>query len=167
MTAKNLAELAEASAARLGERSIFEIEGERYTNWQLLDRSQRLHAAFAELGLGHGDRAVVLMMNHALVFPVMQGIFRTGATAIPVMPQSAASELRYVLSDTEAKLVITDVERLPTCAKPWRDSHTSRMSWYKEEQTTRGPCRLSYGWIRSWTMPRPRSYRRSTPMTSR
>ena len=54
------------------------------------------------------------MMNHALVFPVMQGIFRTGATAIPVMPQSAASELRYVLSDTEAKLVITDVERLPT-----------------------------------------------------
>jgi long-chain acyl-CoA synthetase len=114
MTAKNLAELAEESAARLGERSFFEIEGEQYTNWQLLDRTRRLHAAFAELGLGRGGRAVVLMMNHALVFPVLQGIFRTGATAIPIMPQSAANELRYVLSDTEAQIVVTDVERLPT-----------------------------------------------------
>ena len=49
---KNLAELAEASAQRLGERSIYEIEGEQFTNWQLLDRSRRLHAALAELGLG-------------------------------------------------------------------------------------------------------------------
>ena len=111
---QNLAELAEASAERLGERSIYEIDGEQFTNWQLLDRGQRLHAALAELGLGRGGRAVVLMMNHALVYPVFQGIFRCGGTAIPVMPQAAAAELRYVLADTEAQLVVTDVERLPT-----------------------------------------------------
>jgi long-chain acyl-CoA synthetase len=114
MAIKNLAELAEASAERLGERSFLEIEGERFTNWQLLERGQRLHAALAELGFGHGDRAVVLMMNHALVYPTLQGIFRSGGVAIPVMPQAAAAELRYVLADTEARLVITDVERLPT-----------------------------------------------------
>jgi long-chain acyl-CoA synthetase len=114
MAATNLAQLAEASAERLGERLVFEIEGEQYTNWQLLDRGRRLHAALAEMGLARGARAVVLMMNHALVYPVFQGIFRTGGTAIPVMPQAAAAELRYVLADTEAQVVITDVERLPT-----------------------------------------------------
>jgi long-chain acyl-CoA synthetase len=110
----NLAEMAEVSAARLGERAYFEIDGEQITNWQLLDMSRRLHAALAGLGMKRGSRAVVLMMNHALVYPVFQGIFRSGATAIPVMPQAAAAELRYVLADTQANFVVTDVERLAT-----------------------------------------------------
>ncbi|HEV3136419.1 MAG TPA: AMP-binding protein, partial [Pirellulales bacterium] len=114
MAVNNLAELAEASGERLGERLTLVIEGEQFTNWQLLDRGRRLHAALAEMGLARGGRAVISMMNHALVYPVFQGIFRSGGTAIPVMPQAAAPELRYVLADTEAHLVITDVERLPT-----------------------------------------------------
>src|SRR5262245_47902016 len=114
MAVKNLAQLAEASAERLGERSVYEFEGQRFTNWQLLDRARRMQGALAELGLERGGRAIVLMMNHDLVFPTMQGIFRNGATAIPVMPQSAAAELRYVLADTEAQMIVTDVERLPT-----------------------------------------------------
>ena len=61
-----------------------------------------------------GGRVVVLMLNHALVYPLFQGIFRAGGTAIPVMPQSAVAELRDVLADTEAQLVVTDVERLAT-----------------------------------------------------
>jgi long-chain acyl-CoA synthetase len=110
----NLAEMAEVSAARLGERAYYEIDGEQLTNWQLLEMSQRLHTALAGLGMKRGSRAVVLMMNHALVYPVFQGIFRSGATAIPVMPQAAAAELRYVLADTQANFVVTDVERLAT-----------------------------------------------------
>jgi long-chain acyl-CoA synthetase len=114
MAVTNLAQLAEASAERLGERLCLDIEGERFTNWQLLDRGRRLHAALADLGLKRGGRAAVLMMNHALVYPVFQGIFRSGGTAIPVMPQAAAAELHYVLADTEAQFVVTDAERLPT-----------------------------------------------------
>lgn len=112
MAVTNLAELAEASAERLGEQSCLEIEGEQFTNWQILDRGRCLQAAMAELGLARGGRAVVLMMNHALVYSVFQGIFRAGGTAIPVMPQAAAAELRYILADTEAQLVITDADRL-------------------------------------------------------
>ncbi len=111
---KNLAELAEYSAARLGEQACFEIEGEKFTNFELLDFGRRMHGALARRGLGPGQRAVVLMMNHVQVYPVFQGIFRAGATAIPVMPQAAAAELRYVLADTSADLIVTDVERLPT-----------------------------------------------------
>ena len=114
MTPRNLAELAESAAARLGERCCYEIDGQHFTYVQLLDRGQRLHAAFAELGLEPDNRAVVLMMNHALVYPVFQGIFRCGATAVPVMPQAAAPELRYVLADTQAQFVITDADRLAT-----------------------------------------------------
>jgi len=113
MTLTNLAELAESAAARLGDRACYEIGQEQFTYTQLLERGQRLHAAFAELGLKPGGKAVVLMMNHALVYPVFQGIFRCGATAVPVMPQAAAAELRYVLADTQAQMVMTDLDRLP------------------------------------------------------
>ncbi len=58
MAVNNLAELAEASAERLGERRIFEIEGEQYTNWQLLDMGRRMQAALAGLGLKRGERAI-------------------------------------------------------------------------------------------------------------
>jgi len=113
MAINNLAELAEASAERLGERRIFEIDGQVYSNWQLLDLGRRMQSALSGLGLKPGERAAVVMMNHAIVYPVFQGIFRTGATAIPVMPQVAAAELRYVLADTEAQLIVTDTDRLP------------------------------------------------------
>jgi long-chain acyl-CoA synthetase len=114
MAVKNLAELAEDSAQRLGERSIYEIDERKFTNWQLLDHARRIQAALLEFGLKRGDRVIVLMMNHSLVYPLMQGVFRAGGTAIPVMPQAAAAELRYVLADTEARFVVTDVGRLPT-----------------------------------------------------
>ena len=79
MAVNNLAELAEASAERLGERQIFEIDNQQYTNLQLLDMGRRMQAALAGLGMKRGDRAVVVMMNHALVYPVFQGIFAPAA----------------------------------------------------------------------------------------
>jgi long-chain acyl-CoA synthetase len=109
----NLAQLAEHSAERLGERMIMDFEGERFTNVQLLHWSQRLQRGFSDLGLGRGDIAVMCLVNHPLVYPVFQGIFRTGGTAVPVMFQLAAPELRYVLEDTRAQGVVTDEAGLP------------------------------------------------------
>jgi long-chain acyl-CoA synthetase len=114
MAINSLAELAEASAERLGEQRVFEIDSEQYTNWQLLESARRLQASLQALGLKRGGRVVVTMMNHAMVYPVFQGIFRAGGTAIPVMPQAAAPELRYVLNDTETQLIVTDADRLST-----------------------------------------------------
>ncbi len=104
----NLAELAEQSAERLGERMNLVFEGEQFTNFQFLDWARRLHRGFAGLGLARGDIAVLCMANHPLAFAVFQGIFRTGGTAIPVMFMMSAAELRYVLSDSKARGVITD-----------------------------------------------------------
>jgi long-chain acyl-CoA synthetase len=110
----HLARLAEQSAAHLGEHLVLDFEGQRYTNFQLLDQGARFQTALAGLGLRRGSVAAVAMMNHPLIFPLFQGIFRNGATALPVMPQAAPPEMRYVLNDMQAEVVITDVDRLPT-----------------------------------------------------
>ena len=104
----NLAILAEEAAARFGERRTLIFEGEPVTNLQILERSRHLQLAFAELGLGKGKNAALCMINSPIVYSVFGGIFRTGATAVPVMFQLTAAELRYIIADTEAHCVITD-----------------------------------------------------------
>jgi long-chain acyl-CoA synthetase len=104
----NLASLAEQSFDRLGERRSLFFEGEFFSNAQMLDNAGRLQRAFAGLGMGKGHIGAICMSNHPLVYPVFQGLFRTGGAAVPVMFQLSAPELRYVLADTRAHLVVTD-----------------------------------------------------------
>lgn len=104
----NLVALAEHALERTGERLVLNFEGDKHTNRELWDRSRRLQRAFAELGLAKDKIAVLFMINHPVVYPVFQGIFRTGATAVPVMFQATPAELRYVIEDTRAEIVFTD-----------------------------------------------------------
>jgi long-chain acyl-CoA synthetase len=53
------------------------------------------------------------MASHPAVFPVFQGIFRSGAAVVPVMPMATAPELRFVLEDTGALGIVTDAANLP------------------------------------------------------
>ena len=104
----NLAELAEHSLQRLGERMRLIFDGGQYTNAQLMDWARRLHRGFARLGLKRGEIGVLFIGNHPLVNSVFQGIFRTGGTALPVMFLWTASEIRFVLTDCRAQGIITD-----------------------------------------------------------
>ena len=136
MAVKNLAELAEHSAERLGERSNSRSTARSSPIGNCSITAGGCTRRLPSWAWPAASRAVVLMMNHALVYPVMQGIFRSGGTAIPVMPQAAAAELRYVLADTEAQFVVTDVDRLPTVREAvGRAGTRARTSWCKAAQT--------------------------------
>jgi acyl-CoA synthetase (AMP-forming)/AMP-acid ligase II len=62
--------------------------------------------------MARGANIVVCMMNHPMIYSVFGGVFRTGATVIPVMFMLAAPELRYVVADSNAQGVITDAVNL-------------------------------------------------------
>lgn len=110
----NLAEHVERAVERLGDRLCLDFEGQRFTYRQVLDGAQRMQTALAAFGFARGTNAVVSMLNNPLLFPAMQAIFRTGAAAVPVMPQAAAAKLRYVIEDTQAACVLCDEPRLAT-----------------------------------------------------
>ena len=104
----NLAELAEASVERLGERKTMLLEGKEYTNLYFQERARRLQNGLSKLGFGKNDVAVMCMITSDSVLPVFQGIFRTGGIAIPVMFMLTGPELKYILSDCQAQGVVTD-----------------------------------------------------------
>ena len=108
----NLATLAEAAADRLGERTTLIFEDAPVTNFETLDLARRAQTAFATLGVKRGEIVAMCMISHPLVYSVFQGIFRCGATAVPVMFMLTAPELRFVLEDTRAQGIVTDAANL-------------------------------------------------------
>jgi long-chain acyl-CoA synthetase len=104
----NLAELAEHAYSRLGERISLVFEDERITNTQMMDRSGRLQTAYDNLGVKHGSRVALCLVNHPLTYSVFGALFGMGAVAVPVMCQLTPAELRYILADTQSEGIITD-----------------------------------------------------------
>ncbi len=106
----NLATLAERNLAEYGEYDRLVFEGRTYTNRELHETSTRLATALGKLGLGPGDKVVVLLPNCPEVLITFAGVWRAGMTAIPVLFLLEAHELRYILENSEARAVVTSPE---------------------------------------------------------
>ncbi|MEB3062760.1 fatty-acid--CoA ligase FadD5 [[Mycobacterium] zoologicum] len=79
------------------------------TTWrQLHDRSQCLASALFRRGIGFGDRVLIVMLNHTEYVEATLAINALGAIAVPVNFRLTDPELRYIVSDSGAKGVITD-----------------------------------------------------------
>jgi long-chain acyl-CoA synthetase len=111
----HLAVLAEQAQQRgdPGHRSVW-FEDAWYTAGELFDRVQRLATGLADLGVGPGDRVVVMMATTPDVGVTYQACWRAGAVATPVIFLLPPAELRHILLDSEPRAVITTEEFLPT-----------------------------------------------------
>lgn len=105
---RNLPELAEEAIDRIGERTTIIFNGERVTNIRTLEEGRRIHRALQDHGIDRGAVVALCMINHPYVYSVFTGVFRSGATLVPVMFQLTPPELEYIFSHTEAKCIVTD-----------------------------------------------------------
>src|SRR5215469_852406 len=111
----NLARLADEALERLGDHPTLYFEGTWYTSGELHDRATRVARGLKELGVGPGDRVVVIMANCPEVGIVYSAIWRAGGVATPVIFLVTAPELQHILSDSGAVAVVgenfADLER--------------------------------------------------------
>jgi long-chain acyl-CoA synthetase len=112
-TGTSLQRLAEAAWARTGQGSQLYFEDQHWTGPQLADRSRKLSGGLREAGLRPGERVVICMANCPEVGISYQAIWRAGAVTTPVLFLLSPDELRHVLTDSGAVLVITTPEFLP------------------------------------------------------
>jgi long-chain acyl-CoA synthetase len=109
----SLQRLAEQSWDRLGAGSVLHYEGSQWTGEQLAERIRRVAGGLQEAGLEPGERVVVCMANCPEVSITYSAVWRMGAVATPVLFLLSADELRHVLSDSGAALIVTTAEFLP------------------------------------------------------
>jgi long-chain acyl-CoA synthetase len=119
---RNLARLAEEVRERRGDHPALFFEGDWHGSGELFDRGTRLAAGLGELGVGAGDRVVVLMENSPEVPVVYHAIARAGAVVTPVIFLTPAEELRRILVGAEPTLVVTSPAFAETVATAAEDA---------------------------------------------
>lgn len=72
----------------------------------LLDKVNSLALELKSLGVGKGDRVVVITGNRPETIISYLAIWRMGAIAVPANPDFKSEELTYIMSDSEPRAVI-------------------------------------------------------------
>jgi long-chain acyl-CoA synthetase len=112
----NLARLGEDSVRTFGEYVSLAFEGREWTNVEQQRAANRFAHALQRLGLRPGDRVVVLLPNCPEVLQAYAGILKAGGVIVPVVFLLGPDEVRHILADSEAKVVITAPEFLDKIA---------------------------------------------------
>ena len=102
----------------------------------LRERSERVAAGLAGLGLGVGDRVGVLMGKSADLVVVLLAIWRRGAVHVPLFTAFAPPAIALRLTASDARLVIVDADQR---AKLDRPATTTEAPW--QVVTVGGPDR--------------------------
>lgn len=102
----NLARLAEEARERNGDYDAVWFEGTWHRSGALFERAQRVAGGLMELGVQPGDRVVVYAMNAPEVPLVYNAIWRAGGVVTPVIFLLPRADLRHVLEDCGATLVV-------------------------------------------------------------
>ncbi len=89
-----------------------DMRAERYTYGALKSASDRLANAFRARGVGKGDRVAILLPQCPEVLIAHFAAMKLGAIVLPLFTLFGADALAYRLSDSGAKLVVTDPENL-------------------------------------------------------
>jgi long-chain acyl-CoA synthetase len=112
-TGTSLQRLADQYWRRDAGQSELHFEGGRWTSTELAERTKRLSGGLRAAGVKPGDRVVICMANCPEVGITYHAIWRAGAVATPVLFLLSEDELRHVLTDSGAVLVVTTPEFLP------------------------------------------------------
>ena len=110
---RTLGRLAEEAFERHGDHDSVLFEGLWHRSGDLFGRSCRLAAGLAEAGVRPGDRVGVLMTNSPDVGVVYAAVWRAGGVVTPMIFLLPPAEIRRILEDAEASVVVAGPELLP------------------------------------------------------
>lgn len=94
-------------SVRAPDRDALVVSDERLTYAGLEARTRHLARALLGLGIQRGDRVALLMPNSLAFLEMEFACLRIGAVAVPVNARFRSVELRHVVPDAGARLLVT------------------------------------------------------------
>ena len=114
MSAETLQSSLRFWATRWPDRLAIKCDG-REVSWGQFDRdSDDIAAGLQALGIGPGDAVGILMSNRYEFAETMAGALKAGAAIVLLNLRYTAREMVHPLTDSRAKLVVTEDAYLPT-----------------------------------------------------
>jgi fatty-acyl-CoA synthase len=104
----------EVSAIRYPDKAAYRFFG-RSLGYAELARQAMAVAGWLQqtAEIGAGDRVALVMQNCPQMAAAFYGVMRADAVVVPVNPMNRAEELRHVLADSGARVVICAADLLP------------------------------------------------------
>jgi len=113
----NIAQLSLDNIEEFGEYTATLFDDRKITNVQQYEDACRFATVLIDQGIDKGDRVVVMMLNSPDVMSAFTATWKIGAVIIPVTPMWTAREVRYLLDDSGAEVVVTSPELAPLLAE--------------------------------------------------
>ncbi len=98
-----------ASAARFPDKVAVVVDGKSYFYAELLDASLRLAGVLRNHGIKKGDRVAIYLENSWPCIVSIYGALFSAAAFLLVNPQAKSEKLKFIMNDSGAKILITDV----------------------------------------------------------
>ena len=108
-----IAELFKQTAIKLPDKVAIEFEEQRVTFKEIYLQANKVANAFQSIGILKGDRVAQYMPNSLELVYSLVGNFRNGSIVVPMNINFKEQEISHILIDSGAKVIITDMERLP------------------------------------------------------
>ncbi len=99
--------LVDEAARKWPDRNATNFYGRRMTYAQLAGAVNKMANALRLLGVGRGDRVMLMMPNCPQFVIAFFGILKAGATVIQTNPLYVEREIEYQANDSRARLIIT------------------------------------------------------------
>lgn len=105
-----LADLLSCRAEHTPESIAFIDSTQRITFVQAEQRAHTVSAHLADRGVGHGDRVILLAKNGEFLATSLFALWRIGAIAVVANWRLPVEELRYIVGNSEAGVILADEE---------------------------------------------------------
>ncbi len=106
-TPMTLAQALDRAAARHPDRPLILTDERTYSYAEVQESSRRLAAGLIAAGAKPGDHVALVLANHPELVMLKFALARAGAVAVPINFLLRASELGYVLRQSDATMLIT------------------------------------------------------------
>ena len=106
----NIAQLSLDNIQEYGEYVALWFDDRSITNVEQYHHSSKLARMLQTHGVAPGDRVIVMMLNSPDVMAAFTATWKLGAVIIPVTPMWTAREVRYLMEDSHASMVLTSPE---------------------------------------------------------
>jgi amino acid adenylation domain-containing protein len=102
-----------AAAQRHPEKTALIIDEKSYTYQELHDTAARLAAGLQTYGVQRGDRVAIYMDNSWPCITAIYAVLLAGGVFVMVNPQTKADKLRFLLEDSQAKVLLAGSQLAP------------------------------------------------------
>ncbi len=109
---RTLPAMLQRQARRYGDRTLFKCGGARWRFDEAPGIAARFAGTLAAAGIGPGDRVAIMCSNRPEFLEAYLGCAWLGAIAVPINFAARGPQLRHILSNSGARLLVIEAELL-------------------------------------------------------